>query len=234
VPALVQQWKFQDEEPGRGSAEIAARGGRTCALTRRTKPVSDMIRFVVGPDEMVVPDVKCKLPGRGIWITANRSAVEDAVKRQVFAQGFKRAVKAKPNLAADTEKLLERAALDALGIVAKAGSVVAGFAKVETAIVKHKIRAILHASDGAADGIRKLNAAIWSKERHEIEDEIAIIAEFSGSQLDLALNYPNVVHAAVLGGPGTETFLARVLRLQRFRGGRSPDSVNVYVPSPSA
>ena len=81
-----------------------------------------MIRFVVGPAGEAVPDVKRKLPGRGIWITASRAAIEEAVKRNVFARGFKRDVRVAGDLAAQVERLLERAALDALAIAAKAGA----------------------------------------------------------------------------------------------------------------
>ena len=91
------------------------------------KPVDELIRFVVGPDGEVVPDVKRKLPGRGLWITANRAAIEQAVKRNVFARGFKRDVRVAADLAEQTERLLERAALDALAIAGKAGLVVGRF-----------------------------------------------------------------------------------------------------------
>jgi predicted RNA-binding protein YlxR (DUF448 family) len=200
------------------------------------KPVSEMIRFVLGPDGTVIPDVKCKLPGRGLWITASRPTIEEAARRNVFTRGFKTAAKVGSNLGAETERLLETAALDALAIASKAGRVVSGFAKVEAAIVKGKAKALLHAADGAADGKRKLNAALAPNREQtaQLADEVNIIEEFSGAQLDLALSCPNVVHAALLAGPGSETFLARVGRLQRFRTGRSPDAVGAYAPSESA
>ena len=100
-----------------------------------------MIRFVVGPDGEAVPDVKRKLPGRGIWVTATRAAIEDAVKRNVFARGFKRDVRVARDLAEQTERLLERAALDALAIAGKAGTVVSGFSKVEAAVGRDDILA---------------------------------------------------------------------------------------------
>ena len=99
-----------------------------------------MIRFVVGPGGEAVPDVKRKLPGRGIWITGTRAAVDEAIKRNVFARGFKRDVRVAADLAATTERLLERTALDALAIAGKAGQVVGGFAKVEAAIGRDDVR----------------------------------------------------------------------------------------------
>src|SRR5512139_961077 len=144
----------QDSDLDRGATSVAPGTERTCALSRALKPVSEMIRFVVGPGGDAVPDIKRKLPGRGIWITATRAAIEDAVKRNVFARGFKREVRVARDFAAQVERLLERATLDALAITAKAGLVVGGFAKVEEAIGRNDILALIHASDGAAEGRR--------------------------------------------------------------------------------
>ena len=216
----------QDNELDRGTTSVAPGTERHCALTRELKPVSDMIRFVLGPAGEVVPDVKRKLPGRGIWITGGRGALEEAVKRNVFARGFKRDVRVASDLAAATERLLERAALDALAVASKAGQVVTGFAKVEAAITQGDIAALLHASDAADDGTRKLDAALRRKAA-EKPGETATIDLFSGGQLDLALNRPNVVHAALLAGPAGETFLARVMRLKRFRNSPANETAPV-------
>jgi len=223
----------QDSELDRGAISVAPGTERTCALTRSLKPVSEMIRFVVGPAGEAVPDIKRKLPGRGIWITSSRAAIEDAVKRNVFARGFKRDVRVDRDLGVDIERLLERAALDALAMAGKAGKVVSGFAKVEAALGREPVVALIHASDAAADGRRKLNAAL-RRHRDEKSREIAVIDAFNGTQLDLALNRPNVVHAALFAGPGSETFLARVMRLERFRTGNSPDAVSANAPTDGA
>ena len=214
----------QESELDRGATSVGAGAERFCALTRTLFPVSDMIRFVVGPAGQAVPDVKRKLPGRGIWITARRASIEEAVKRNVFARGFKRDLKVAGNLADETERLLVRAALDALAMAGKAGAVIGGFAKVEAALGHGEVLALIHASDGADDGKRKLMAA-FRRARGEESGEIDVISIFDGTELDLALNRLNVVHAALLAGPGSETFLARVKRLQRFRSGNSPDAV---------
>src|SRR5215831_341787 len=84
---------------------------RRCIVTREVKPVSEMIRFVVGPDGAVVPDLRRRLPGRGVWVTASRAAVAAAVAGRAFGRGFKRDVKA-ADLVVTTERLLERSALD--------------------------------------------------------------------------------------------------------------------------
>jgi len=223
----------QDSELDRGATSVAPGTQRSCALTRELKPTADMIRFVLGPDSEVIPDVKRKLPGRGLWITATRSAIVEAAKRNVFARGFKRNVKVTPDLAVQTEQLLERAALDALAMAGKAGTIVAGFAKVEAAIGQGDILALIHAGDASADGLRKLEGVLHRTSEGR-EREVAVIDAFSGEQLNLALNRPNVVHAALLAGPGSETFLARMTRLTRFRTGQSTDSVCAHAPTDGA
>src|SRR4029077_9234276 len=157
--AIVMLAIAQDNELDRGATSVAPGTERTCALTRELKPVSEMIRFVVGPAGDAVPDVKRKLPGRGIWVTATRDAIEDARKRNVFARVFKRDVSVAADLAAQTEQLIERAALDALAMAGKAGVVATGFSKVEAACGGDGILALIHAADAGDDGKRKLAAA---------------------------------------------------------------------------
>ena len=223
----------QDSDLDRGATSVAPGTERTCALTRELKPVTEMIRFVVGPAGDAVPDVKRKLPGRGIWITATRDAIEDATKRNVFARGFKRDVRVASDLAAQTEELIERAALDALAMAGKAGAVTTGFSKVEAACGGDDILALIHAADAGDDGKRKLAAALRRNSAGESRG-IAVIDAFTGVQLDLALNRPNVVHAALLARPGSKTFLARVARLTCFRTGISPDAVSAHAPTDGA
>jgi uncharacterized protein len=189
---------------------------RFCVATRTARPVADMIRFVVGPDGEVVPDIKSKLPGRGLWVTACRDALDDAVKRRVFSRGFKREVRVPPDLPERTEGLLMRSALEALAMAGKAGLVLAGFAKAEAALQRDDAVALLHASEAAPDGVRKLDTAM--RRRPDAPD--AVIRTLSSAQLDLALGRSNVIHAALLAGSESDTFLARMTRLDRFRTGR--------------
>jgi len=193
---------------------------RFCALSREVKPVADLIRFVIGPDGAVVPDLKRKLPGRGVWVTATQDALAQAVKRNLFAKSFKKEVRTATDLVSQTERLLQRAALDALAIAVKAGQAVSGFTRVEAALDGEDAIALLHASDGAADGKRKLNALAWHGS-DETTDGIAIIEAFTSSQLDLALGRANVIHAALLAGDASTGFLARYRRYERFRTGKA-------------
>lgn len=187
---------------------------RLCIATRTVKPAGEMIRFVVGPDGAVLPDVKRKLPGRGVWVTANRAAVAAAIARKVFGRSFKRDVQVSPDLVGMTEHLLERSALDALAIAHKAGRVVAGFAKVEAALAAEPVLGLIRAADAGPEGGRKLDAAV---RRRWGGDGPPIIDMFTSAQLDLALGRANVVHAAVLAGPASAGFLARCRSLEGFR-----------------
>jgi predicted RNA-binding protein YlxR (DUF448 family) len=204
------------EDLDTGPRSGAAGTTRSCALTGEVAPVSDLLRFVVAPDGSVVPDLKRRLPGRGLWITATRQALADSVKRRVFARGFKRDVRAMPDLVDVTERLLEQAVLDALAILRKAGRVAVGFTQTESALEREPMVALINAADAAADGSRKLLAAL---RRREDAVDIAVVDLFTSAQLDLALGRSNVIHAALLAGPESETFLARLGRFERFRSG---------------
>jgi uncharacterized protein len=191
---------------------------RMCAVSREQRPVDELIRFVLSPQGEVVPDLKRKLPGRGLWITASRARVAEAVRRNQFSRGFKRDVRAAQSLAADTENLLVRSAVEALAMAAKAGQVVAGFAKVEEALAGGQAKALIHASDGAADGIRKLDALVGQRAgNHGESPDFPVVTALTSAQLDLALGRANVIHAALLAGPAGKTFLSRSQILVRYR-----------------
>jgi predicted RNA-binding protein YlxR (DUF448 family) len=174
-----------------------------------------MIRFVVSPEGTVVPDVKRKLPGRGVWVTAKRSALASAIERKAFARSFRRDVRVGPDLIATVDRMLERAALDTLAIVQKAGLVAAGYAKVEAALAAGKAVALIHAKEASLDGRRKLAAAARNAGRGT--DDLPVIDIFTAEQLDLAFGRPNVIHAALLAGPASDGFIARLRGLECFR-----------------
>ena len=194
---------------------------RMCAVSRDVRPIDELIRFVVAPSGEVVADLKRKLPGRGLWISASRKMVAEAVRRHQFSKGFKRDVRVAATLAADTEALLERFVLDALAIAAKAGQVISGFTKVADALDRHgqgPVRALIHATDGAVDGIRKLDAVAGQNGRDDGQPAgIPIVNVLTSEQLDLALGRSNVIHAALLAGPASDTFLSRSHMLVRYR-----------------
>jgi predicted RNA-binding protein YlxR (DUF448 family) len=179
--------------------------------------IAELIRFVVAPDGAVVPDIKNRLPGRGVWVSADAKTLRQAVDRKAFARAFKRSVETSADLVADTERLLAQAALDSLSMAYKAGLVVPGFAKTERTLEQGAAAGLIQAAEAAPDGVRKLASAHRRGAKTEAKPFPLVI--FAGSQLDLALGRANVIHAALLAGPASETLLARYYRLERFRGG---------------
>ncbi len=216
----VAQNKAEDTALDAGPRSSGVGTERFCVATRSVRPVDDMIRFVLGPDG-VVPDLKRKLPGRGIWVTATRKALSNAIARKAFAKSFKRDVKVGADLADLTDRLLVRSALDALAIAGKAGFAVAGFAKVEAALMRDSVVALLHSADARPDGVKKLAGTLQTRPD---ADRIPVVTTFGPAELDLALGRSNVVHAALLAGPASNTFLARFHRLDRFRTGKPGES----------
>ena len=198
---------------------------RTCIVTRAKGLPEEMIRFVIGPGGTVVPDIRRKLPGRGVWVTARAGYVAEAVKRQAFSRGFKTKVAASESLAAEIEALLTKDCLQALSLASKAGQVVSGFAKVEEAIASGAIAGLVHAADCGADGMRKLGQSL--RRRYGDERARPRVELFRSGQLDLALGRANVIHAALIEGPASEGFLQRCRKLTLYRSGspgaESPD-----------
>jgi predicted RNA-binding protein YlxR (DUF448 family) len=190
---------------------------RTCIVSRTVRPAAELIRFVVGPDKQVVPDLKHKLPGRGVWVTARADMVEEAVRRRLFARAFKAEVKAPATLAQDIEQALRLDLRQALSLANKAGAVITGFFKVEAAILEKPLAALIHATEAAEDGRRKLASQL----RKRLGDAISrfpVIQDLSNDELDLALGRSHVIHAALVAGAGSDGFLTRWHRYRSFRG----------------
>jgi predicted RNA-binding protein YlxR (DUF448 family) len=191
---------------------------RQCAVTREVQPVSSLIRFVLDPEGQVVPDLKRVLPGRGVWVTASSDVVSVAEKdrKKVFGRGFKTEVSVEPGLAERVDALMEKSALQALSMTRKAGELITGYSKVDAALRRDPVAGLIHASDAAEDGVRKLAAVAAG--RNEDANGCQIVRLFDSDQLDLALGRSNVIHAALLAGQASENFLSRVRDLERFRG----------------
>ena len=207
-----------DPDPDNGPRTDRSTTVRMCAVSREVRPIDELIRFVVSPQGEVVADLKRKLPGRGLWVSASRQAVAEAVRRNQFSRGFRREVRAAPTLPLETENLLVRSVIEALAVAAKAGQVVSGFGKVEDVLGQGQVKALLHASDGAADGIRKLDAIARQRGGNPGESpDFPILSALSSAELDLALGRSNVIHAALLAGPASKTFLSRCQILVRYR-----------------
>lgn len=180
-----------------------------------------MIRFVLAPDRTVVPDFKMKLPGRGVWVTADRKIVEQAADKGLFARGFKEKTQSCEGLTQLVAEQLEKGCLSSLSMTRKAGQIVTGFAKVESAIAQGGTIGLIHAADAAEDGQKKLAQAM---RRHLGSDrELPIVRRFSADALSKALGHGNVVHAALLAGTASKSFLKQVAMLQAYSQSKDRD-----------
>jgi predicted RNA-binding protein YlxR (DUF448 family) len=197
--------------------EHASETLRRCALTRVHRPKDDLIRFVLGPDGSVVPDLKEKLPGRGVWLTAAHDTVAEAIKHKIFARAFKAEAKVPRGLAEQIDRLLADAALGALALANKASEVVFGHAKVEEAFEKGRVLALIHAREAAEDGCRKLDGKARGVSGSAT---LRAVRAFSADELGLASGRTNVIHAALIQGGAARKFLAAASRAERYRKGR--------------
>lgn len=204
---------------------------RTCIVTRAKGAPEALVRFVVGPGDIVVPDVRGRLPGRGAWVTGSAAAVEQAVRRGAFPRAFKRAVTVAPTLVEDVEALLAGDAVAALAMANKAGKVLAGAFKIESGLRKHAMAALLHAREASPDGIRKLDGAA----RRETPDGRVpprTLQIFDSAQMDLALGRVHVIHAALLVGGTSEAALNKADRLHAYRVATLPPKTGKATESP--
>jgi predicted RNA-binding protein YlxR (DUF448 family) len=190
---------------------------RTCIVTRRTGDPDTMLRFVVGPDNKVVFDLRRRLPGRGAWVSAEAAVLETAVKRKAFGRAFKRPVEVDAALVEQVDSLMERDTLQSLALANKAGRVVCGSTKVQGALAEGQVVALLRARGASPDGARKIEAGARRSVGGE-KPPPPVVQMFESHQMDLALGRSNVIHAALLIGGASDAFLERAARLSRFRG----------------
>ena len=199
---------------------------RTCIVTRRPAEPDELIRFVVGPDKAVVPDLKRNLPGRGCWVTADREHVDKAAKKGLFPRALKSEVTVQPDLGGMVDRLLAKSALGALGLARKAGALALGATKVEASVRSGAALLVLHADEASEDGLRKITQARRAT-AHAGGPEIMAYKLFSEQELGLALGGTNVIHAAVLAGDAGRSAEKRTVALDRYRGG-SPDELAMF------
>lgn len=183
------------------------------------------MRFVLDPDKRVVADIKRTLPGRGVWVTANRDAVAQAVRQKVFFRNFRQTVSVDADLPEAVEVLLRRAALQNLAIANKAGCVVAGFAKVEAALKGRKTVVLLHASDAGGDGQRKLNRVAFAQADGTGGRSEPVLC-FTSDEVSAALGKNNVMHAAITDSGAGRNFLQSAERFRQYVG-TPPETVPV-------
>ncbi len=186
---------------------------RQCALTRAVLPVDQLVRFVLGPEGNIVPDIDAKAPGRGVWISFDYEAVAQAVQKNVFSRSLKHKVLVPQDLAQITRTRLEQRLSGALGLARKAGQLQTGATRVRSVIGDATIIALFSASDGAPDGRRKMVVALRSS---GLQEEVPCLDILSSEHLGLALGQENVIHAALTKGAAGKSALQRALNLARY------------------
>jgi predicted RNA-binding protein YlxR (DUF448 family) len=193
---------------------------RTCIVTREATNPEDLIRFVRGPDGSVVPDLKRQLPGRGCWIRAERHLVDRAVKKQLFARALKSDAKASADLGALVERLLVADLAGMINLARKAAQFISGAAKVDAAVRSGAAIAVFHASDAAADSVRKIDQArkAW-KFGTDAEQEIPAFLLLTGAELDEVIGENAFIHACALAGQAGEGVVKRANLLEQYRKG---------------
>ncbi|HVZ05935.1 RNA-binding protein [Hyphomicrobium sp.] len=189
---------------------------RLCAVTRQSLDPKDLLRFVLGPDGAIVPDLDRKLPGRGVWVGCDRGLVEKAVRNHTFAKSLKTGVKAPADLADRIDALMVKRLSGTLSLANKAGLVIAGFDRVFAALEKGSVAAILHGMDAAADGRSKIDRKFKAIQGSR-GLEARIVDVLTIAQMSLAIGRGSVVHAALTPGGLSDRFLEEAERLTRYR-----------------
>lgn len=189
---------------------------RRCIATGTSDGTERMIRFVLDPEGRLTPDLAARLPGRGVWLTAERALVEQAVKKRLFSRAFRQPVEAPEDLPARLEALAAARVIEAVGLARKAGLAATGFEKVRARLKRGRVGALLEASDGAADGRAKL-AGIVSAVAASGGAAAPLVECLSGAELGLAFGRDSVIHAVLDEGGAADRVVREARRLDGLR-----------------
>jgi hypothetical protein len=202
------------------------RGGRTkdretperrCIATGAEAPKAGLVRFVIGPDGSVVPDLAGKLPGRGIYVSADTAALEKAARKNLFARSAKQPARVPDGLADLVEAGLARRVVDLISLARKAGAAVTGYEKVKGWLDEGRARALIQAADGSERGKTKLRLP---------PEEGPTIGCLTAGELGLSFGRARAIHAALGGGGLTTRIVEDAGRLAGLRadiGARAPE-----------
>ncbi|AHD02584.1 RNA-binding protein [Leisingera methylohalidivorans] len=180
---------------------------RKCIATGETQPKQGLIRFVMGPDGQVVPDVMGKLPGRGVYVASSRAALETAVKKKLFARSFKAQVQVPDDLVQEVERQVARRLVELISLARKSGDAVSGFERVKDWLYKEDARVLIQASDGSGRGKSKLSTPYKGK----------FIGCLTADELGLAFGRQTAIHAALASGGLSKRVVDEAQRLQGLR-----------------
>ena len=181
---------------------------RKCIATGEVQPKAGLIRFCLGPDDFVVPDILGRLPGRGFYVTAERSAIDKAAKKGLFARAARQPVKVPDDLADLVEALMLRRVIDLISLARKASGAVMGYEKVKDWLQKDKVRVLIQASNGSERGKTKLRAP---------DGDNSFIGFLSAEEMGLAFGRERAIHAALAAGGLTTRVVEEAARLSGLR-----------------
>ena len=181
---------------------------RRCIATGEEKPRAGLIRFVADPAGVLTPDLAEKLPGRGVWVSSTRDALEKAVAKGMFSRGLKRKIDAPDGFIDLLGTLLTRRMIDSIALSRKAGKAVCGFERTKEALWTGRTRLLFAASDGSEDGKSKLRG---------LAESALIVSVLTSEELGLAFGRDFVIHAALLDGGATTRAIREARRLEGFR-----------------
>ena len=181
---------------------------RKCIVSGESQPKAGLIRFVVGPDEMIVPDILGRLPGRGIYVSADPAALEKAAKKGLFARAARQPVKVPDDLGALVDSLLVRRVVDLLSMARKASKAVTGYEKVKDWLKKGQAATLVQASDGSERGKEKLRPPNGPE---------TLIDCLSAGELGLAFGRERAIHVALGAGALNDRVVEEAARLVGLR-----------------
>lgn len=185
---------------------------RECALSRETHAKADLIRFVRDPAGRVVPDIAERLPGRGVWVSASREAVNAAAAKGVFPRRFKASATVPPELADEVERLLVERCIGLVGLARRSGNLVTGFDQVRAALRKAPPGWLIEAGDGAQDGRNKVYSLAKA-----LYGNVRIAGALTSGELGMAIGRAHVIHALLQAGPLADSWTVAYRRLKGFR-----------------
>ena len=210
---------------GRLASALSADAGRRCIVGGEVVPRQRLIRFVIGPDNNLVPDLAETLPGRGLWLRAHRDVLDKALARNLFAKAARRPVTVGADLGDLVEGLLARRCLDLLGLARRAGVVVTGFEKVRAMLAAGRAGLLITAAGAAPGGRAKLRA---------LAPDVPVTEVLETEELAAALGRGHVVHVAVARSPLADRIFDDTRRLEGLRAGfaQEPDSPPAFALAP--
>ncbi len=221
---LIDSAMMETTNAGTEEEALASPTLRRCIVTRQALEKPAMIRFVLDPEGRVVPDLKEKLPGRGLWVTADRESLAQAAAKNAFAKAARQSAKVPADLVERVAELAKREVAELIGLARKSGQLRAGFEKVQIALQAGRVRVLIAASDGAEDGRGKLARLAASVASVPGRSGVEIVAPLTAAELAQALGRDHAVHAAIAESGIAERI---IIACRRLRGLQATTETNV-------